>query len=448
MKRNLLIILTTSIVLSRAFMPDAMAVSLQDAMVSAYQTNPALMAQREGLKSTDELSSQALSGWFPSATFINEEGRETISAQGTPDNTDTNYSRRLILSQPVFNGGETVGQIRRAKHLIKSGRATLERVEQTTLLDAVTAYMNLYQAQEVLKYSQTNVEVLRKHLEFAENRFALGEVTRTDVAQSNSRLSRGIADATRARGDVDSARAAFKRVTGIDADTATYPLDKLDTPENIDQAVIIALNNNPQIHTAQFDALAAKDAVNISKAALLPDVSLRAEMQKTNGFHNLGGRNYDSQSAVVNVTVPIFQSGIEYSRIRANKDTASQRRLDAQSAADSIRESTIRSWQNTEVARSNIKSTSDAIDAAAIALEGVTREAEYGTRTTLDVLDAEQELFTSRVSYARAQRDEIVYLYTLKSNMGQLTAQQLKLPVPLYDPEDHYEKVKFKPVGF
>lgn len=448
MKRNLFTILATSILLSRAFVPDAMAVSLQEAMVSAYKTNPALMAQREGLKSTDELSSQALSGWFPSATFINEEGRETINAEGAQGRTNTNYSRRLILSQPVFNGGETVEQMRRAKHLIKSGRATLERVEQNTLLDAVTAYMNLYQAQEVLKYSQTNVEVLRKHLEFAENRFSLGEITRTDVAQSNSRLSRGVADATRARGDVDSARAAFKRVTGIDADTAIYPLDKVEIPESVDQAIIIALNNNPQIHTAQFDALAAKDAVNISKAALLPDVSLRAEMQKTNGFLNLGGGTYDSQSAVVNVTVPIFQSGIEYSRVRANKDTESQRRLDAQSASDNIRESTIRSWQNTEVARSNIKSTSDAIDAAAIALEGVTREAEYGTRTTLDVLDAEQELFTSRVSYARAQRDEIVNLYTLKSNMGQLTAQALKLPVPLYDPENHYEKVKFKPVGF
>lgn len=448
MKRKLLTLLSSSLMLSGVFASPAFSMELQDALVSAYKTNPALLAERENLKSSDELSSQALSGWLPSASFTAEHGRESIHAENTRLRTDTNHTRRLNLSQPLFNGGETMAQMKRAKHLVKSGQANLERVEQSVMLDAITVYMNLFQAQEVVKYSQSNREVLDKHLESASNRFSLGEATRTDVAQSRSRLARGIADNNKAVGDWASARAAFKRVTGVEPDSAVLPENIPALPATVDEAVAIAQKNNPQIRSIQFDAMAAKDAVNVSKAVLLPSVSLRAEMQKTNGFINLGGKEYDSQTALINVTVPIFQSGAEYSRIRSNKDIAEKRKLDAQNTSDTITENTVRAWQNVGVARANIKSTAEAVDAAMIALDGVTQEFEGGTRTTLDVLDAEQELFVARVENTRAKRDEVVNIYTLQAAMGQLTAGSLKLPVALYDPSIHYNKTKFRPAGF
>lgn len=448
MKRRLLTLLSSSILLSGVFASPAMAIDLQEALVSAYNTNPSLLAERENLKTTDELVSQALSGWFPSASFTAEHGRQSIHAENNANRTSTTQSRRLNLNQPVFNGGETVAQTNRAKNLVKSGQATLERTEQNVMLDAVTVYMNLFQAQEVMKYSQTNKEVLEKHLEFANNRFSLGEVTRTDVAQSRSRLARGISDNNRARGDWENTRASFKRVTGIDPDVAVFPDVTEDLPATLDEAISIAQKNNPQIRAVQFDTLAAKNAVSASKAVLLPSVSLRAEMQKTDGFINLGGQEYDTTTALINVTVPLYQSGSEYSRIRSNKNVVERRKFDTRNALDTITDNTIRAWSNLQTARANIQSTSNAVDAAATALEGVTRESEAGTRTTLDVLDAEQELFVSKVEHTRARRDEIVSIYTLKAALGQLTAKTLSLPVAAYDPTIHYDKTKFRPAGF
>ncbi len=449
MKRTLLPLLSTTFLLSAAFSHPVLAMDLQDALVSAYKNNPALISERENLKATDEQMAQAVAGWLPSASFTVENGRESIHTENVRRRTATTETRRLNLNQPLFNGGGTIAQMKRAKHLVKSGQANLERVEQNVLLDAITVYMNLFQAQEVLKYSENNKEVLQKHLDFAQNRFSLGEVTRTDVAQARSRLARGYSDDNRARGDWESTRASFKRVTGIEPDVAVLPdTSAITLPATLEEAIDIAQKHNPQIQSIEYDVLATQDAVTASKAALLPSVSLRAEMQKTEGFINLGGGEYDSQTALVNVTVPIFQSGAEYSRIRANKNLVGKRKMDAKNTADTVRENTIRSWQNLQTARANIQTTAEAVAAAETALAGVTHEADAGTRTTLDVLDAEQELFVARVENTRAKRDEVVSIYTLKAALGGLGAHDLQLPVDIYNPDIHYNKTKFRPAGF
>lgn len=428
--------------------PSAYATDLQQAFIDAYQHNPTLLAERANLKATDEQIAQAYSGFLPHAGLEWSKGEEKIERNNRYKNDGTTHAKDLVISQPLFKGGETLFQISRAKHVIKAGQAALLNVEQNVFLETATAYMDLLQAQEVLKLSQKNEEVLRKHLQSAEERFKLGEVTRTDVAQAKARLSRAISEKTRALGDVNTALATYKRIVGTEPLQLVVPSIPANLPANIEDATKIALMQNPELEAAKFNVMASKDVINISKAALLPDVNLRSEIRKTEGYASFGRGDYDTKTATLTVSVPLYQSGAEYSKIRANKRLEERRKFEAKSVYDQVIEKTVRAWRNLEVAKSNVKSRADAVEAASVALEGVTQEAALGSRTTLDVLDAEQELFMAQVEKARAKRDEIVSSYQLKAAMGQLSAKILALPIKIYDSEEYYRKNRFKFIGY
>jgi len=406
--------------LSVFYAVSAHATDLTEVLVQTYKTNPDLIAEREILKATDENYNQAFSGWLPSAEINADREHDSVKSGRRRAVSSVGTSKSFAIQQPVFNGGETIARMHQAKNQIKAEQATLIRIEQRAFLDAITAYMDVIRNDEVVKLNEKNLEVLKKSKISTDERFRLGEVTRTDAAQANARVSRAISEKTRAIGEAMVARATFKNVTGMDATTLTMPNEASNLPRTKDEAIIIAVKNNPSVKSAESSVLAAKNAVSASKAALLPDVSLRADYRNTDGILNLGGNVYDTKTATINLRMPLYQSGAEYSRIRAGKNTVNRRKFEAEGTMRDVAESATRYWENLEVSRANLISSRDAVVAATTALEGVTQEIEFGSRTVIEALNAQQELFQTQTDVVRAKHDDIIASYSLKSVMGGL----------------------------
>jgi len=421
----------------------------RQALAVAYTSNPNIKAERENLKGLDENMPQALSGWLPTARVNAERGRQ----RNNIDNTGWNYedvdTKQLVVSQPVFNGGETIAQTRSARHLIKAGRAQLLNVEQTTLFNAVTAYMDVVRDQSVLDLSKKNVDVLRQQSKASKDRFDVGEVTRTDVAQSDARVSQAEADRIQAQGNLASSRANYKRVIGSDSATLLVgPKTLPPIPDTLEEVMEIALVYNPTINLTKHRAISADSDVDVRIADLLPDLSLNASMNRDDNAGQGGSTEFDTDAVTLNLTVPLYQSGAEWSRVRQAKAIKRQRDFNALDAHDETRQLVTRAWEQYQTAKAKIVSNKESIAAAEIALSGVRQEQLYGARTTLDVLDAERELFVTRVDFVRSERDEMVAAYNLLAVMGRLNPAYLDLGVKPYDPKEHYNSVKFQFIGF
>ncbi len=439
---------------SAGLLPEA----LEKALSHTYQNNPQIKAQRKVLEQLDENVNQALSGWMPTASAEYQRGRQRNRfSQATPfgvGNTggDWNYSdtevRQLVVEQPLFRGGETVARTRSTENLVKAGRADLLNTEQEVLLSAITAYMDVVRDRSVLELSRNNVDVLRKQLQASRDRFEVGEVTRTDVAQSEARLARAQNDEILARGSLTSSIAVFERVVGYTPEKLSVPTSLPEIPGNVQDAVASAQESNPNLVSAEFRRASAENDIDVNVARILPDVSLRGTLQRQKGAGILGNADFDNDSLTVNVNVPLYQSGAEYSRVRAAKSRANEQRFEYSNVRDQVRQSVVQAWEDLETSVSAIKATEEAIRAAQIALEGVRQEQLYGARTILDVLDAEQELFSAEVNLVRAERDRIVAIFTLLARMGRLTPETLALDAHAYNTQEHYESVRYKMVGF
>lgn len=422
--------------------------AFEDALVATYKNNPQLNLQRQALEKADETVNQAVSGWRPNVAAQYERGRHRNDFGNTDWTYGTAETQSLTVSQPVFNGGETVFATRSAKANVKAGRADLKSAEQDILLQAITEYMNVVRDQSVIELNKGNVDVLEKQLQASKSRFSVGEVTRTDVAQSEARLSRAKTDLIQSKGALESSRASFERVIGYKPEKISSPENFPAIPATLDEALAIADKNNPDVVAAEGRQTAAKNDVNVAKSSLLPDVSLVGSMSRQKGAGVRGTDDYDSDSAIMRVSLPLYQSGAEYSRVRTAKITASQRAVDLNDKRNAARESVTKAWENLQASIASIKSNEDAIKAAEVALSGVRQEQLYGSRTVLDVLDAEQELFVAKVDLVRSQRDRIVNFYTLLSTIGQLTVSDLKIDTAVYNAEKHYDDVKYKVIGF
>lgn len=431
--------------------PTVVSDSFGQTLVSTYQNNPRIKAQQKALAGLDENVSQAVAGWRPSAeaNYSNGRGR---TRSNTPGNDDWNYSDRetrgLTVVQPIFQGGETIAQTSRAENLVTAGRADLRATEQQVLLEAITAYMDVLRDQSVLDLSRNNQEVLKKQMQASQERFDVGEVTKTDVAQSEARLSRAESDTIQALGSLRISEANFERSVGKRPSNITVPQSYPAVPRSLDEAVKIGQKNNPGIISANFRQESSEDEVDINVARILPDVNLRGSMSRDDGAGTDGNLRFDEDNVLMTVRVPLYQSGAEYSRIRQAKENASQRKFELLNAKDVNRQEVTQAWENLQTSIATIRSQQDAINAAEVALDGVKQEHLYGTRTVLDVLDAEQELFIARVNLVRAERNRVVSLYTLLSSVGQLTLQNLGLQTTVYDPSEHYDDVKYQFIGF
>ena len=430
----------------------AVSDTLEGSLVLAYQNNPTLNAQRASVRATAEGVPQALSGYRPRVTFngsVGSQYTDSLTRSATFAATYTQLSGNMTPSnlgvtatQTLFNGFQTPNRTRQAESQVQAARETLRVAEQTTLLNAVTAYMNLLRDSAILDLQRRNVEVLQEQLRQTRDRFNVGEVTRTDVAQSESRLAAGRSQVLSAEATYKASVATYRQVIGIEPGRLApgSPVDRF-SPSTQASSIGVGTATHPAVTSAQYSVDAALLQVKVAEGALYPTLALQGNVQQSYESSLLQLRTFNA-SAIAQLTVPIYQGGAEYSLIRQAKETLGQRRLDLDTARDQVRQSIVQAWGQLEAAKANIEATQAQVQAAEIALNGVREEARVGQRTTLDVLNAQQELVNARVALVSAQRDRVVASYTLLSAVGRLSPQVLGLRVPVYDANVHYQQVR------
>jgi TolC family type I secretion outer membrane protein len=425
----------------------AAAQSLVDALASAYSTNPTIRAAQAELRSVNEQVPQALSGWRPTVTVTgsagveNREQKATVGGVSQTINEDLNPAQaQLEVRQNIWRGGRTVADTDRAKATVQAQRATYLGTEQDVLLRAATAYMNVWRDQSILQLNINNERVLEEELQASQARFEVGEITRTDVSQSEARLALARANREQAEGNLNTSRAAYQELIGQPPVNIAPPPALRGLPGAEQAAVDQARRENPNVIAAVYLHRAAEHQVRNVVGELLPQVSVAGRLTASD---EIAGENTSQESAAVlaEVSVPLYQAGAVSSRVRQAKQVRGQRRLELDQAQRSAEQQAISAWEALKAAEAQIRSFESQVRANTIALEGVRQEYSVGVRTTLDVLDAEQELFDSQVSLVGAQRDEIVAGFQLLTAVGRMTAYELGLPVDLYDMQADYEAV-------
>ena len=425
----------------------ASADTLRDALVSAYQTNPTLTAQRETLKATDATVAIARAAGRPQVTA--QVGLNRNLAQSGVLNTGgkgPTLSVGADLSVPVFNGGAVRNSVQAAKTRVEAGRATLRAVEGDVFTQAVAAYMDVIRDRAIVELNQNNVRVLTTNLEATRDRFQIGDLTRTDVAQSEARLQLGRSQLATAQGLLTASEATYRQVIGHAPGVLAPPPPLPPLPATPEEAVRIALANNPDLIAISRQAMAAGYDVKVARAGRLPTV---AGVLSNTYVNNLGGNsisgvpNTGSQTQVgAQVNVPIFQGGLPAARIRqaqAQQGQVLEQVVGTERAVVQAARAAIAAY---EAAQEASQSHTVAVQANELALEGARAEQSVGTRTVLDVLNAEQELLNSQVALVTAKRDAYVAGFQLLNAMGQAEADDLGLDGgPLYDPLGNYRSV-------
>ena len=450
------------------FVGQASAQTLPVTLVLAYQNNPQLNAQRAQVRVTDEAVPQALSGYRPRVSvtasaannynsttskstdpvpgnptrlFVTPEPATTLSGEFTP------YVVGVTGTQTLFNGFQTSNRTRLAEGQVSAAREALRVMEQTVLLAAATVYMDLLRDTAIADVQRSNVRVLNETLRQTRDRFNVGEVTRTDVAQSEAQLAAGQFQLLNSEANLNTTRANFRRVIGSDPGrlTPAAPVDRL-APPTLAAAMQVGLDQNPNITSAMYGIDVANLQVKINEGALFPTITLNGSAQQTwNG--SVTQVEQTAWSVGSTMTVPIYQGGGEYSLIRQSKETLAQQRLNLEQVRDQARQTIAQAWGVVQATKAQIESAQAQVRSSETALNGVREEARVGQRTTLDVLNAQQLLVNGRVTLVTAQRDRVVASYALLSAVGILSPQTLNLATPIYDPRIHYHQVRDSWIG-
>ena len=426
----------------------ARAQTLMDALAQAYQTNPQLEGQRASLRATDEQVPQALSNYRPTAqATVNFGGQRltgTVQTTGPGSrfaSTLTPAQLSVAVTQPLYRGGRTTAAVSQAENTVQAARSNLLSAEQQVLLASATAYLDVVRDQAVLELTRNNEDVLKRQLEATRDRFRVGEVTRTDVAQAESRFAGAVAARVQADGVLESSRATYARIIGDLPGVLRQPRASFVLPSSIDEVIDLSRANNPAVVAAKFTTAAARDNINQLEGQALPTLNWNTSATR-NYDSSISTPENDSIQTTLQLTVPLYQAGLITSQVRQSQQTVEQRQNDLDQARVSAVETGIRAWQALVSARAAITSQLIQVRSSEIALEGVRQEATVGARTTLDVLNAEQELLNSRVALVRSQRDEMVGAFQVLAAVGHLSARQLKLPVKYYDEDEHYQAVR------
>jgi outer membrane protein len=422
------------------------AETLESALSRAYGNNPTLNAQRASVRVTDENVARAKSGYRPQVNASADAGR-TWTEFNTPGggSTTRNLNPRgvgLEINQSIFNGNRTNNGVRQAESSVLGARENLNNNEQNVLFDSAEAYMNVLRDTAILDLQRNNVEVIDEQLRQTRDRFNVGEVTRTDVAQAESRLAASRSQASLAEANLRTSIAQYRQVVGVEPRQLApgRPLDRL-LPRTVNSALNVAFAEHPAIKAALHGVDVAEIQVRIEQGALAPQLGVNGNVAQRYDNQTTGDRTL-SASVVAQLVVPIYDGGQAYASTRQAKETVSQRRLEADSIRDQVRAAVISSWGQLEAARAQISAAQAQVDAAETALNGVREEARVGQRTTLDVLNAQQELLNARVNLITAQRDRVVGSYLVVQSMGRLNSRALGLAVNHYSPKIHYDQVK------
>lgn len=424
--------------------PPANAQSLIEALAQAYRTNPVLDGARAQLRATNEGVPQALSNWRPTVTLSGSAGQrwQEVEPAGNDGSFDTQpRDVELSVNQPIYRGGRTTAQTNRAESEVRAERARLLAVEQDVLFSTATAYMDVWRDRSVLQLNINNEQVLARQLEASEDRFEVGEITRTDVAQSESRLDGATADRIQAEGNLTASAAVYEELVGSLPGELRPPPPLEGLPSSLEDTVAQSLEQNPAVIEADFLEEAASFQVRESFGELLPEASLTGRL-RYNEEQGSPDSEREEAEILAQLVVPIYQAGFVSSQVRQAKQLASQRLLEIDEARRSSQQEAVSAWEALTTARAQIVSFQSQVEASSIALEGVRQENAVGTRTTLDVLDAEQELLDAQVNLVSAQRDEVVASFQLLTAVGRMNALELGLPVEIYDPTEDYREVR------
>jgi outer membrane protein len=435
--------------------PVAEAQTLTQAMAEAYNTNPQLLAQRALLRATDEQVPQALSGWRPTVTFTgNVVGNRSAftPAIGVPSTLYSTFQSNIIqlqVNQPIYSGGRTLAQTRQAIETVQSTRAQTLATETSILQSVAMAYLDTVRDQELVDVNRNNVKVLQEQLTATQDRFRVGEVTRTDVAQAEASLAQAIGTLTSAEGTLAQSRAEYVRAVGREPGILVLPRERPALPATREETLSLAANNNFSVISANFAELAARDNIKVVQSQLLPQVSLVGNIERltapsvtlSNSLENVG-------TIGVQMTMPLYEAGAVYSQVRQAEQTVGQRRSQVDDTRRAAVQTAEDAWETLKAARASIASFAAAVRAAQIALQGVQQEALVGTATTLDVLIQNQTLLTTQQQLIVAEHDAALAEFNVAAATGRLIAPELRLPVKLYDMDLHYREVEHKWGGF
>ena len=429
----------------------ALATTLPEALARAYATNPQLNAERARQRATDETVPQAKALERPQVSASGSVGAQTTESIGPllSGRSSTSYPRTATLTatQPVFTGFKSDNSIKQAESSVRAGRETLRNVEQTVLLNAASAYMDVLRAEALVELNRSNVVFLTETLRATRDRFNVGEVTRTDVAQAEARLARGQSDLDNAISTLQSARANYRQIIGVEPTRLMpgQPVDRL-LPPTLEAAIAVARREHPLILAASFNVDSAQYGVKVAESNLMPTVNLQGQLSRN--YEPTSQIERADQASILGVlSIPIYNGGQTYSQVRPAKESLGQQRLLLDLAREQIQASVVTSWGALEAARAQVAASEAEVRSAEIALAGVREEARVGQRTTLDVLNAQQDLVNAQSALIQAQRDRVVASYTVLGSVGRLGPTVLALPVREYKPAVHYEIVRDKWFG-
>lgn len=454
--------------------PAGQAQTLRDSLASAYSNNPSLNVARSTLRSVDENVAIARSGNRPqlaasvnALATISQTIKQPFTVQepildpvtGQIVGTRSRLIRRNIhggtnpltigvtLTQPLFQGFTVRNSIRQAEAAVRAQRASLRNSEQNTLLDAVTAFMDVIQDRALLKLQQSNVTFLQEQVRAAKDRFEVGEGTRTDVSQAEARLAEGNASVNFARATLESSEATFRQVIGLQPKRLdnNIKVEKF-LPKSLEAALSISQDQHPAIEASLHNVDTALFNVKALEGDLLPDLSLNGTLQ-SQFFPTSGAGRTDTAAVSLNLNIPIYQGGLASARVRQAKEDLGTARIQVDVTRDAVRQAVVTAWSSYKASLASILAARTGVFAQQLALQGVIEEQRVGQRTTLDVLISQQDLVQAQVTLVRAERDSVVAAYSLLSAVGWLAADRLALRVVEYRPKQHYEAVRDKWYG-
>jgi len=435
-------------VLATLLATPAASETLEGALMRAYQTNPVLNAERSRQRGTDENVSIALAGYRPqiaagfSPSLI--AVRDLLVDGSTASATLRGYTAQITINQILFNGFKTGNQVRQAESQVQSGREALRGVEQAVFLDAATAFENVVASQALVEAQRVNLAFLRETLASTRKRLEAGDVTPTDVAQAEARLARGTADLNAAEVNLAISQALYEQIIGVPPGylIPAPPIDRL-LPTVRDQALAVARRENPAVLGATYDIDVAQYAIRVAESALYPTISAQGYLLNTqNTDVNLGTVKSNQAGVIGNLNIPIYDGGQAAAQVRQTKEVLSQTRIVLDRVRTQTAAAVVAAWVTNEGAKIAVTASESEVRAATIALEGVRREAQAGQRTTLEVLNSQQDLISAKARLIGAQRDRVVASYTLLSAIGRLDHRNLGLATPSYEPQTHYQQVR------
>lgn len=424
---------------------------ITDALSSAYMTNSTLKAKLHGQYAIDENVNQAFSKFRPQVAASGSAGRTRTESKLPNQPKSTREldpdSLTLQVSQSLYRGGGDLAGLRAAEAGVVAGQYDLMNTEQDTLLRAVTAYLEVIFQKASVSSKEANVSYLTKQLKGIKAQVEVGEKTPTETATAESALAQGVADLVKSQGDLANAHANYLNIIGKQPGLLAYPTPLNTLPKSLEEVIQIALKNNPAILNAEYAAKQAGINIDVANSALLPSLDLTGSASKA--YNQSVKKDKTTQtSATLKLTVPLYQSGAEYSKVRQQVDSSVSAAYQLEQARKSVRENATKAWEGFVTSRQQAASFKKQLDSAKIARDGALLESEAGERSYFEVIQFQQRVLEAEIALENAKRNEILSQYQLLSILGRLTAKELNLPVTLYDVQGHLDEVGYKTIGF